>query len=494
MVKPSGPGRFPFAVPAELDGLLEEVARFLSDRGVMAYWVGGFIRDGLLGRQTRDVDLAVAVPALPLARELAQALEGHFVPLDQEHQVARVVVGPPRKTHDAASPWHLDLATLTGDIAQDLARRDFTVNAMAIAIGGGQVVDPRGGLADLENRLLRAVSPAVFRDDPARLLRAVRLATELGFQIEEATAALAKQEAPLLEGVAGERLREELMRLLGLPGAAPGLRTLDRLGLLSPLFPELDAARGVPQPKEHHWDVFQHSLETVAAADFLMGEGDGFPAWAGHDFPWPPEAAARMAEEVSGFPRRALFKLACLLHDVAKPQTKAVQPDGRTRFLGHARQGADIAQSALARLRFSRREREMVAAMITHHLRPTQMSHEELPSRRAIYRFFRDAGEVAEEVLYLSLADHLASRGPELIPEAWRQHTGVIHYVMEEQRHQEAAPPARLLTGHDIMAAFGLEPGPQVGQLLGKVEEARAAGEVSTPEAALALVRKELGT
>lgn len=136
----------------------------------------------------------------------------------------------------------------------------------------------------------------------------------------------------------------------------------------------------------------------------------------------------------------------------------------------------------------------MVADIIAHHLRPTQMAHEGLPTRRAIYRFCRDAGEVAEEVLYLSLADHLASRGPELIPEAWRQHTGIIHYVMEARQRQEGAPTTRLLTGHDIMAAFGLEPGPRLGQLLEKVAEARAAGEVSTGEEALALVRKELGT
>lgn len=488
MVRPSGPGALPFPVPGELDGLLGRVARFLDARGITAYLVGGFVRDGLLGRETRDVDLAVAAPAIPLARELADALLGHFVPLDQQHQVARVVVSP--------GLWHLDMATLAGDIGQDMARRDFTVNAMAVPLGQpeGRVVDPWGGRQDLERRVIRAVSPSVFQEDPARLLRAVRLTAELGFQIEEATAALIQRDAPLLGGVAGERLREELMRLLSLLRAAPGVRTLDRLGLLSPLLPEMDPARGVAQPKEHHWDVFQHSVETVAAADFLMGEGDGFPAWAREAFPWPPEAAAGMAEEVAGFPRRALFKLACLLHDVAKPQTKAVQPDGRTRFLGHAPQGADIVRSALARLRFSRREREMLAAMIVHHLRPTQMAHEELPTRRAIYRFFRDTGEVAEEVLYLSLADHLASRGPELAPEAWQYHTRVVHYVMAERRHQEAAPPLRLLTGHDIMAAFGLEPGPRVGQLLEKVAEARAAGEVSTREQALALVRKELGT
>ncbi len=485
MVRPSAGSGPPFAIPEEMGELLDRVARFLRTKGVAAYLVGGFVRDGFLGRHTRDVDLAVAAPAVPLARELAQALKGHFVLLKQEHQVARVVVSP--------GGWHLDLATIAADIGQDMARRDFTVNAIAVGVEGGGVVDPFGGLGDLERGIIRTVTPGVFREDPARLLRAVRLAAELGFQVEEATAALVKQEAHLLSGVAGERLREELMRLLSLPRAAPGVRTLDEMGLLSPLLPELDDARGVAQPKEHHWDVFQHSVETVAAADFLMGEADGFPAWAREGFTWPPEAAAHMEEEVAGFPRRALFKLACLLHDVAKPQTKAVQPDGRTRFLGHPLQGADIARRVLDRLRFSHREREIVASMITHHMRPTQMGHEELPTRRAIYRFFRDTGEVANEVLLLSLADHLASRGPELIPESWRYHTRVVAHTLEEQHRQEVAPPERLLTGHDIMTAFVLEPGPQVGQLLEVIQEARAAGEISTREQALELARKELG-
>lgn len=493
MMRPPASGGMPFAIPDELGELLGRVARFLGTKGVTAHLVGGFVRDGLLGRHTRDVDLAVAAPAIPLARELAVALKGHFVLLKQEHQVARVVVTPGGGVLSTVKGWHLDLATLAGDIDQDMARRDFTVNAIAVGLEGGDVVDPLGGRRDLEQGIIRAVSPTVFRDDPARLLRAVRLAAEMGFRVEEATAALAKQEAHLLSGVAGERLREELMRLLSLPRAAPGVRTLDQLGLLSPLFPEMDGARGVVQPKEHHWDVFQHSVETVAAADFLLGEADGFPAWARESFAWPPEAAAHLEEEVAGFPRRTLLKLTCLLHDVAKPQTKAVQPDGRTRFLGHPLQGADIARRALDRLRFSRQEKDIVAALITHHLRPTQMAHEELPTRRAIYRFFRDTGEVADEVLLLSLADHLASRGPDLIPESWHYHTRVVAHVLEEQHRQEAAPPARLLTGHDIMVILGLEPGPRVGQLLEVVEEARAAGEISTRDEALELVRKELG-
>ncbi len=493
MVRPSPSGGLPFAIPDELGELLDRVARFLGTKGVEAHLVGGFVRDGFLGRHTRDVDLAVAAPAIPLARELAVALKGHFVLLKQEHQVARVVVTPPGGVLSLAKGWHLDLATMAADIDQDMARRDFTVNAVAVGLEDSRVTDPCGGLRDLEEGIIRAVSPTIFRDDPARLLRAVRLAAEMDFRVEETTTALVKQQAHLLSGVAGERLREELLRLLSLPRAAPGVRRLDELGLLSSLFPEMDGARGVVQPKEHHWDVFQHSVETVAAADFLTGDADGFPAWAREGFAWPPEAAAQLEEEVAGFPRRALFKLVCLLHDVAKPQTKAVQPDGRTRFLGHPLQGADIARCILGRLRFSRREKEMAAAMITHHLRPTQMSHEELPTRRAIYRFFRDTGEVASEVLLLSLADHLASRGPDLIPESWHYHTRVVAHVLEEQHRQETAPPARLLTGHDIMAMLGLEPGPLVGQLLEVLEEARAAGEISTRDEALELARKELG-
>ncbi len=197
-------------------------------------------------------------------------------------------------------------------------------------------------------------------------------------------------------------------------------------------------------------------------------------------------------EPVAGRPRRALLKLAGLLHDVAKPQTRAPDETGRIRFFGHAELGAQVAQRIMRRLRFSHREAAWVATLVEEHLRPLQLAAPgEAPTRRALARFFRDTGDAATGLLLLSLADHLAARGPRASEAGWRAHIGYLAWVLRARFEDERlARPPRLVTGHDVMAALGIGPGPEVGRLLRAVEEARDAGEVTTREEALALVRR----
>jgi poly(A) polymerase len=319
-------------------------------------------------------------------------------------------------------------------------------------------------------------------------LRAVRLAAELGFSIDTVTEALIRQHHRLIAGVPGERLREELLRLLALAGAKPRLAYMDELGLLTTLIPELSPTRGVEQPKIHTWDVFEHSMQTVAAAEFLLREGTW--EYANRDVlnavPWSARLQRHFDEEIShGSTRRSLLKLAALLHDIAKPQTKAVTDDGRARFLGHPQEGAAEAAAIMERLRFTKRETKLVALLVRYHLRPTQMSQEGIPTRRAIYRYFRDTGVSGIDILFLSLADHLATRGPDLDIEQWREHARMTDYVLDRHFEEESLThPPKLLDGHDIMRIFRLEPGRRVGELLEALREAQAAGEVKDrPEA-----------
>jgi poly(A) polymerase len=273
---------------------------------------------------------------------------------------------------------------------------------------------------------------------------------------------------------------------------------LDELGLLTAIFPEMALAKGVGQPKEHFWDVFEHSLKAVVAVDFLLRQGSW--EYAGDEVlaaaPWSEVLARHFARPVSGgSTRRSLLKLAALLHDVAKPQTKAVTEDGRTRFLGHDKEGAAVAADILERLRFSGKEVKLVGIMINYHMRPGQMSQGELPSRRAIYRYFRDSGDAGTDILFLSLADHLATRGPDLSLTGWQEHTRLVEYVLTQHAEQEKlVSPAKLVSGHDLVNVFNMKPGPRMGQLLEAVREAQASGEVATREEALALVRERLET
>lgn len=491
---PASPGGS-FALGGEVRQLLSRLRAFCQAEGVSPYLVGGLVRDGLLGRPSRDLDLALAGDALAFARRLAQAWGGRFVLLDQERGVARVALPP---AEAGGRPWHLDCAAMAGeDIAEDLARRDFTIDAMAVALADWEapeppLIDPCGGRRDLAARLVRVVSPASLSDDPARLLRAYRLAAELQFALEPGTASLIKQHAPLATRVAGERVREELLGLLDQPGASAYLQAMSDTGLLDQVFPELALGRGVAQPPEHHWDVYRHSLETVAALEGLLRQMPAADAIL-QPVPWDEGLAAYFQETVSGaHPRSTYTKLAALLHDIGKPGAKTAEDGGRIRFFGHPAAGADMARQRLERLRFSSQEADLVEAMVRHHLRPGPWGTAEPPSPRAVFRFFRDTGPAGLATCFLALADHLASRGPDLELAPWQEHAQGVALALARHREVKAAPARRAITGHDLLEVLGLAPGPGVGRLLSALEEAQAAGEWATREEALDWARRYL--
>ncbi len=477
--------------------LLIRISDFLNQRGRQAYVVGGFVRDLLLVRDTADIDIALAGDALKDAPELASALGGKFVILDEANRVGRVLL-------DRKDRWQIDLSTAEGGIEADLKRRDFTIDAMAISLssliapppGKPDLIDPFNGLEDIQRGVVRATGGEVFSRDAVRLLRAVRLAAELGFSISRQTETMIRQNCHLITDVAGERIREELLRLFRVGDTGQLLLYLDDLGLLTALIPELAEARGVSQPQEHHWDVFNHSAKAVTAVDFLLRRGSW--QYAGKevlDFvPWSAQLARHFELKVSdGSSRRLLLKLAALLHDIAKPQTRIINPQGRTRFFGHPQQGAPIAAGILKRLRFSGKEVKLVEAVVRYHLRPVQMGPDELPSRRAIYRYFRDTSDAAIDTMFFSLADHLATRGPDLDLENWRQHAKIVDYVLGYRFKEETVvKPEKLISGHDLIKHFDLSPGPKIGRFLEAVREAQAAREVLNREDALSYVDKLL--
>jgi len=489
--------RLKFFATEEAASLLAKLTEFLIELGSVCYVVGGFVRDGLMGRTNSDIDVVVAGDATLIASEVAKSFGTRAVPLDEVNQVARVVL-PQAEGH-----WHLDFATMRGSIEEDLGYRDFTINALAINLaeirsGWSQVrvIDPLGGYRDLSSGMVRAASKASFQQDPARLLRAVRLAAMLAFSIDPPTEALIQRDHELATTVAAERLRDELCYILETPRAYRSFRYLDRLGLLDPIMPELAIAKGATQPKEHFWDVFDHSLETVAAVERLLREESGEK----EDelltlVPWSPDIARHFAQEIAaGRTRGSLLKLAGLLHDIGKPTTKTIEQNGRMRFLGHALLGAAMAVQLMERLRFSNREIKIVQLMIEHHMRSGYLVAQEMPSRRAIYRYFRDTAEVGIDTLFLGLADHLATRGPTLDFDEWFRHTETTQYVLSKWFQEQATVvPPKLIDGHTLIDKLGLAPGPQIGELLEAVREAQAAGEISTAEEALNFVTKRLG-
>ncbi len=480
----------------ELRSLLSRLVHFFSERHVRAYAVGGFLRDALRRRPVHDIDLSIDGDPLVVGRELAGLLGGHYFALSEDQRAARVLLPD--------WPLQIDLLPLRGGIEDDLLARDYTIDAMGAdlaesASGRAAIIDPAGGRGDLRRGLVRVVSEEAFRADPLRPLRGVRLAVELAFRLEPATAALVRRYAPLVPQVPAERQRDELMRIFATGRAGDGLRLLEDLGLLEQVLPEVAGARGVQQPKEHHWDVLGHSLEAVRALDALLAEErprsqpwrDIWSILWGQ-LAWWEEARGYFRQEiVQGTPRSAVLKLAGLLHDIAKPETKTFDDTGRMRFFGHAEVGAEKAGRVLRRLRFSAREVALVQTMVKAHLRPVQMGQQGPPTRRALYRYFRDCGDAAIDTLFLSLADHLGTVGPLFNAAGWGQHVGLVDYILTKRFREEAViAPTRLLRGDELMAELGLPPGPEVGRLLEVVREAQAAGEITSREEALELARR----
>ena len=461
--------------------------------GVPVYAVGGFVRDALLERASPDLDVATAADPERTARRLASALGGACFPLGAEHGVYRVTLREP-----VNGARQIDVAALRGTLDEDLTLRDFTINAMAWQIGSETVIDPHGGLVDLGAGVLRLVADRAVQDDPLRGLRAVRFAAELRFEVDPESAAIIRRDAPLLSRTSGERQRDEFVRVLDTAMAAPMLRLADDLGLMDVLLPELIPSKGCVQPKEHYYDVFEHQVEAVAVLDCILHHAPVEPVCAARSavlwetMPDGAEVRARFdaaAAEGTGRTHRALLKLTALLHDVSKPETRRRHANGRIRFFGHSELGAKKAAGILERLRFTTREIKLVELLIEDHLRPGQLSNgHELPSRRALYRFFRDLGDAAPDLLLLNLADHAAARGPRMEPEHWAGHVAYIHWILEQRSTDEAlSHPPRLVTGNDLISELGLPPGPLLGRLLGALEEAQAVGTVTTRPQALKL-------
>ncbi len=486
----------------ELPELLAEVQR-LAPNPAAVWLVGGAVRDVMLHRRLHDLDFAVEGDGLAVARTVANAQNAAFYPLDDERGVGRVILT--RDEHTLT----LDFARLRGaDLHADLAARDFTLNAMAVTLTEPpQLIDPLRGQADLRAKIIRACGPNSISDDPIRGVRAVRQAAQLNFRLDKGTRAAIREQAGALAHVSAERVRDEFIRCIGGPRPAASLRALDLLGLLEHIAPEALAMKGVTQSEPHVLDVWEHTLAVIERLDSLISILGPI-----HDVDAASELTLGLIAVQLGRYRRAIsdhlraplsserptrwtLMLAALLHDVAKPQTRSVDPDGRIRFFTHEELGAKLTEDVMTRLRFSTDEIKHARVIVANHMRPRQLRQMGAPSRRAIYKFFRDTGAAGVDTVLLALADYLGKFGGSPPPQdEWAEHVAGCAKLLEayfEKREEQVAPPA-LLTGHDLIEQFGLQPGPQIGQLLEAIREAQAAGEITNREAALEFVRRQL--
>ena len=506
------PGDQPPAPPGEeeqlaLPGLLARVRPLLAQQPTPVYLVGGAVRDALLGLPSHDLDFVVAEGAIPLAFAVGDALGAPAFAMDRERDIGRVVLA------DGAST--LDFARFRApDLEGDLRSRDFTLNAMALPVAAEApdveaLIDPTGGMADLRVGLVRITHEGAIADDPLRTLRALRVAARFGFVLTPETARAVEAAASDLATISPERVRDELLKLLatsapGRSGAAAwGMRRMADLALLPVVLPEIAALAGVEQSAPHHEAVLAHSfsvldwLPRVEAAALGEAEDNSFgggplaqvgPALA----PYREELQAHLARDIVGeTDGRALLRLAALFHDAGKAETQKVEADGRIRFFGHDEVGARIAARRLRALRFSTQAIRHVASAVAGHMRPLFLNQAGQVSRRAAFRFFRDTGAAGLDIGLISLADHLATHDGPGAPGEWEGLVEVVARLYHNyfDAYEEAIAPPPLVDGNQLMRALELEPGPEVGRLLRLLEEAQAAGDVTTEEEALALAR-----
>ncbi|MCB9112616.1 MAG: HD domain-containing protein [Anaerolineales bacterium] len=493
----------PFTFPPLLQKIIDVIPQ-----DVEVYLVGGAVRDMLTNRLSPDFDFALPSSGISLARSVTNSLNADFMVLDDERDTGRVIV-----TNEDGSFTYLDFATYRGSsLEEDLRDRDFTINAIALNLRDNTIHDPMDGANDIRARLIRACTPSALSNDPVRILRAVRQAAAFGFTIEKNTRELMKQSASLIGNVSVERVRDELFKILGGVKASASIRALDMLGVLQYLTPELLQMKGVQQSAPHIHDVWTHTLSVLDQLDQLLTSSlrvdfdpektsDMFMGLVSMKIGRYRENFARYFSSPLNPNRshRSLLFFAALYHDVSKPETRFVDENGRIRFFDHDVKGADVAAERARSLNLSNDEIERLYVIVKNHMRihsfADRLENEgQPPSRKAVYRFFRDSGKAGVDLILLALADVRGTKGNDLSQQTWTAYLDVARIFLENywERPEEVVNPPRLIDGNDLMKELNLKPGRSIGQLLESIRENQAAGKIIDRDQALEFAREEV--
>lgn len=452
---------------------------------VQLYLVGGTVRDILLKRPIMDLDFAISNNAIEFAYKLSEQFDAVCIPLDERYDIARLIFHK--------SNFYMDFSGIRGpDIIADLIARDFTINAMAIDAykiledHDLEIMDPTDGIEDLNSSFIRLASPKSITDDPIRMLRAYRFAASLNFTIHDTVLSAINSSLDLLDFIAGERIRDELLKILGVDNSVLYLREMDELGLLERIFPEIISIKGMRQSKYHRRNLWDHSIMTLE-----LLEQNLIPDSLAN---YKPEIEKYLQyESVIGRPRILLLKLAALFHDVGKPAVKIIDEEGRIHFFNHSTKGSEIFLNMGSRLRLANRETLFISNIIKEHTYPLGLSvilHEPRTAKekdRMIRKFIQKANSELLGILMLSHADFKATQGGK--KDDLKRLDKVIGDTAD-MYFRENMP--KLITGDDIMKEFSLPASPDIGKFLKQVEDAQLDGKIKTRDEAMELIRNIL--
>lgn len=451
-----------------------------------AFIVGGTVRDILIGVRPKDYDIVTLDDPKKLAYQIAAKTGKKVVELGKPGlKIFRIVT--PRQAPDRPHDPTYDIAPANGaTIEEDLAKRDFTINAMAIPLDDTQnrasIIDPFNGRKDLKNRMIRATFPDNLKADPIRLLRAYRIGALLNFSITPETAQAIKKNGHMVAQSAGERIKDELIKLFNTPDSRHYLLMMNETGLLTAIFPELTPLKDCSQNIYHQYDAFEHTLK---AYGFL------------EKFLHTPDSAAPEITHLRNFlpvsQNFALLKYAILIHDIGKPAARSIDAKGRIHFYRHEKISADMALKINRRLRFSNQEQQFADFIIRHHLRPLSLFNafkQDRLSQKSVSRFFLKCDPMTKEILIHSAAD-LYGKG---INKNTQEFIEFLNYMIKQFTDffvpLKSSPP--LIDGNDLIREFDLKPSPLFSKILAHIKEEQFAENITTREEALASVKKFL--
>ena len=436
------------------------------------YLVGGTVRDFYMGLESTDRDIIVMdQEAREFALKLSELFQATFVPLDEENKIYRIVL--PDKIN------YIDVTNPVGDsIEKDLMRRDLTINAIAVNIRTGELIDISGGVTDIMNKCINYVNELNFVDDPLRLLRVYRFQALYGFQLAPETINAVCKYSDLIHKPAVERINYELLKLFGGEYAHVALENMNKTWILEEIFPFVKELKQVPPNSHHHLDLFHHSIETVKQVQVLYNEA-------------PDEVKEHLSKiDFGGFSRLAHLKLAAFMHDIGKFSTWTIE-EGKHRFIKHDDVGSKMSVKILKDLHFSNKQIDYISSMIKYHIYPSHVMTSPQITEKIMMRYVRKMDTNSIDAIILAQADRLSARGPEITDQIVERNITSLNMLLRFylEARETLKPLPKLLSGNDVMQILNIKPSKRLGEIMDALHEAQISGDVITKEHAIEFVK-----
>ncbi|MDR1522783.1 MAG: HD domain-containing protein [Endomicrobium sp.] len=459
--------------------------------GYEVYLVGGFVRDLFLKRQNEDIDLVINKESFKYSKKLAKAFKAKLITLDEKTKTYRIILKDGKIRYIDISEFRANT------VKEDLQARDFTINAIAFNVKNFAnfkhhiILPKKNTLKDLKTKTLNTISSKSFKIDPLRMLRGFRFMAEHGFKLSKISLKQIKSNSKLIRDVAKERIKNEFSRIMAANNASKVLKIMDKAGLLGTVFPE--SVKMKKASKKHYYHkggLFEHSFKTFESAENILNNLKMYFPENYIDLQKHFEADSFFSENVT---RKGLIKFAALFHDNAKPETISFQ-NGKMHFFGHEEKGSQKIKEIMSILKFSKKDIEFSSFLVKHHMRLSTLTRNNVVTKKAALKLFRDMGDSILDLIVISMADWNSYKSLKFFSkgELSLQEKSLRELVKYYYDLKNAKPLEKIIDGNIIMKEFSLKPGPIIGQLLKNVLVAQEEGRVSNVKEALEIISLKL--